>query len=337
MDDQTKEMKDSVTTSLQKQSGGNGEGADIYALIKKQTPGFKMALPKDFDADRFTRLVLTALRGSEKLRSCNPASVLAAVMLSAQAGLEPNTPLHEASIIPFGREATFQIEYRGFLKLVWNSGLVARIDYDKVCENDHFVHKKGFEEVFEHEPLLKSDRGKAYAYYAQAELIGGGRALIVKSLDDVKKHAIRFSKSYKKGPWQTDFDSMAIKTCLKELCDKKLPKKTTNEALKFHNIVARDGTVSKLTDHQISASEMGELLKTDEIESEAVYEDVPEETKTDTAAPPEFFITQINQATTKKAVDGILNNNAVQALGKEAKEKVDKAGMERIKELTAKE
>jgi recombinational DNA repair protein RecT len=33
---------------------------------------------------------------------------------------------------------------------------------------------------------------------------------------------------------------MAIKTVLKILCDKKLPKRTTDEAIKFHKAIDRD-------------------------------------------------------------------------------------------------
>jgi len=48
---------------------------------------------------------------------------------------------------------------------------------------------------------------------------------------------------------------------------------------------------------------------------------------------PEFFIKQIGFATSKKAVDKILNDKAVQSLSSEDKARVDKAGVEKKKRI----
>ena len=53
------------------------------------------------------------------------------------------------------------------------------------------------------------------------------------SKEDITKHARQFSKgfSHKSSPWQTDFDAMAYKTVIRQLCDKKLPKSTTEQSV----------------------------------------------------------------------------------------------------------
>lgn len=241
--------------------------ASLEELIKSQSPGFKMALPKDFDADRFTRIAITAIKNNPKLMDCDPYSILGGLMLAAQLGLEPNSPLHEASLIPYKNKAEFQIEYRGYLKLVWNSGLVSYLDYDKICQNDEYEYQKGFEYRFWHKPRISGDRGPAIAYYAMAEIKGGGKVLTIMSKDEVLAFAKRFSKTYNSkkndfsgsygehpGPWDTDFDSMAIKTVLKQLADKKLPKRTTNEALRFAQAVGVDESVANIQPADIGKS-----------------------------------------------------------------------------------
>jgi recombination protein RecT len=302
---ETTTMKDAAKTSLTKQ-GENATGSRKVTLseaIQLQRAGFALALPKDFDADRFTRIAITAIRNSPKLMQCEPASILGALMLCAQLGLEPNSPLHEASIIPYGGKAQFQIEYRGLLKLVWNSGLISYIDYDKVCEKDAFEYSKGFDPKLEHKPAM-SDRGKTICYYAIAELQGGGKVYIVKSVDDIKKHAARFSKAfgdkYKDSPWQTDFDSMGIKTVLKELCDKKLPKRTTNEALRFAQALSKDEHIAQISDENLLKAQAKRLELDDVQTDEADYSEddtVAETVKTGETDPtkPQTTATEPNK------------------------------------------
>lgn len=234
----------------------------VFDAIQKQKPGFEMALPKNFPADKFVRVALTALRQNAKLQQCTQESILGALMLSAQFGLEPNSPLHEAALVPYGNKVEFQVEYRGLLKLVWNSGLVNLIDYDKICENDDYEYEKGFNSKFYHKPAIGKKRGNPIAYYAYAEMKNGGKALVLMSTEEIAEHGKRFSRAYnyKDSPWKTDFDAMAIKTVLRQLCDKKLPKATTNEALLFQQASNLDMSSKILPETQIGKRvDVGEL------------------------------------------------------------------------------
>ena len=70
------------------------------------------ALPSVMTPERFTRIALSAVSNNAKLASCTPQSFLAAMMNAAQLGLEPNTPLGQAYLIPYGGACQFQIGYK---------------------------------------------------------------------------------------------------------------------------------------------------------------------------------------------------------------------------------
>ena len=210
--------------------------SDLKSMI--QSGDFKTqiknALPKGgLTTERYVSACLTALAVTPKLMQCTPSSVLKAFMESARFGLEPNSPLGEAHLVPYGNRVEFLIAYRGMMKLAWNTGMIKSLDFDKVCSLDKFVYKKGREVMFEHTPNLLGDRGKEIAYYALAELNNGGFALHIMTKEEIVKHGKHYSRSYssKSSPWQTDFDAMAYKTVIRQLCDKKLPKATTEHSI----------------------------------------------------------------------------------------------------------
>ena len=220
MEDIQKMKKESKAVTKSEQS--------IYQMVRSRKDLYKEVLPDPDSAGRFVQASLTAIKMSPKLQQCNPDSILKALMESARYGLEPNSPLSEAALVPYGEKVEFLIEYRGLLKFAWNSGLVTSIDFDKLCENDKWEYSKGDNAKFSHTPSF-DDRGKVLAYYASAKIKGGGTVRTVMSLREIQAHGKQFSKSFtaSTSPWQTDFDAMAIKTVLRQLIDKKLPKSTT--------------------------------------------------------------------------------------------------------------
>ena len=93
----------------------------IADLIKAMEPEIKKALPEVITPERFTRMALSALNTTPKLQECTQISFLAALMNAAQLGLEPNTPLGQAYLIPFKNknvmECQFQIGYKCLIEL----------------------------------------------------------------------------------------------------------------------------------------------------------------------------------------------------------------------------
>lgn len=195
------------------------QDAGLKRLIKVMLPEIKKALPSVLTADRFTRMVFTALSTNPQLQQCTQGSFLGAMMQAAQLGLEPNTPLGEAYLIPFRNhgvlECQFQEGYKGMITLAHRNGIY--VAAHEVHENDCFYHEYGLEPKLVHKPVLK-DRGAVIAYYGMWKGKDGSLGFEVMSHEDVEEHARKYSQSYGKGfsPWKTNFDEMAKKTVLKK-------------------------------------------------------------------------------------------------------------------------
>lgn len=187
----------------------------ITGLIEAMAPAIKKALPSVITPDRFTRMVLTAVRSNPRLADCDADSLLGAMMQSAQLGLEPNTPLGQAYLIPYGRQCQFQIGYKGLIDLVYRSGGVEVVQAHEVYANDTFECEYGLQPKLKHIPA-DGDRGEVVRYYAMFCTKDGGYGFEVMSREDVERHAKMYSKTFGNGPWKTSFDEMAKKTVLKK-------------------------------------------------------------------------------------------------------------------------
>lgn len=109
-----------VKDALAEKTEGKGavkltKSMSIADMIKAMEPEVKKALPQVITPERFTRMALSALNTTPKLAECSQMSFLGALMNAAQLGLEPNTPLGQAYLIPYRNkgklECQFQIGY----------------------------------------------------------------------------------------------------------------------------------------------------------------------------------------------------------------------------------
>lgn len=225
-----------------RQAGTATKVHSIKDLIRSMEPQIKVALPSILTPERFTRMVLTALSSNPKLQECSPQSFLGAMMQAAQLGVEPNTLLGQAYLIPYRNhgilECQFQLGYKGLIDLAYRSGAIRDISAHVVYSGDGFEFEYGFEPKLVHKPAM-IDRGTPIAYYAVYHTKDGGGGFVVMSQEDIEKHRNKFSKAAGQGfsPWATNFEEMAKKTVLKKLL-KYAPLKT-----EFVRAVATDETV----------------------------------------------------------------------------------------------
>ena len=191
-------------------------------LIKSMEPEIKKALPSVITPERFTRMVLSAISMTPKLADCTPMSFLGAMMQAAQLGVEPNTPLGQAYLIPYNNKNTlecqFQLGYKGLIDLAYRSGEVEIVQAQVVYANDTFECEFGLSPKLKHVPAA-DDRGEPVKVYAIFKTRAGGYGFDAMSMADVRKHAQKYSKSYSSNysPWSTNFEEMAKKTVLKRV------------------------------------------------------------------------------------------------------------------------
>ena len=212
-------MATTIQNQVAKTTNGN---KPMQQYIKSMEGEIAKALPSVITPERFTRIVLSAISVNPKLGECTPTSFLGAMMTSAQLGLEVNTPLGQAYVLPYMNhgtmEAQFQLGYKGLIDLAYRSGEVEVIQAHVVYQNDEFTCEYGLEPKLTHKPA-DSDRGEPIKVYAVFKTKSGGFGFEVMSMDDVRRHAAKYSKAYSSGysPWKTNFEEMAKKTVLKRV------------------------------------------------------------------------------------------------------------------------
>ena len=221
--------------------------------INKSQGAIAKALPSTITPERFTRMATTAVTMNPDLGKCTPASFIGALLQAAALGLEPNTALGQAYLIPYNnyktqqKEAQFQIGYRGLIELAHRSGEFKSIEAHVVYENDEFQYELGLEPKLKHIPAMK-DRGEITWVYAVYKLQSGGYGFEVMSKADIDEHRKKYSKA-RTSPWDTAWEGMAKKTVIKQ-------------ALKYAPL--KSEFVKAMTNEDVTLNFKEELAGTDE-------------------------------------------------------------------------
>lgn len=221
---------------------------DILQSIENALP---TAIKKD--AKRFSRILMTLVRQSRGLAECELSTVLGGALTGAALGLDPTPGLDEFYLVPFkdktGKKlAQFILGYKGMQRLAYQGGckkIIAR----EVCKHDEFEIVYGDSERLIHKPPITGERGEEVGYYVMVTLPDGEKTFYYITKADAKKHAEKKSRAHSSGPWQTDFASMAEKTCMRKIF-KWLPK-STDAAIAMNK---DDGVVS-ITPEEAKSSE----------------------------------------------------------------------------------
>lgn len=200
------------------------QAKSIVSLINSDAmkQQFTKAMNSPKMIDKFLRLATSAINQTPNLADCSTASIVGALLKSAQLSLEPNTILGECYLIPRrmkGKwEANFEMGYKGIIKLAYRSGDVKIVQAYEVHENDLFDVDYG-ENKLVHKPELKGPRGEVIAYWARFILKDGTSDFRVWTKRDVEEHRDQYSKSATSdfSPWNTAFDQMAKKTVIKDV------------------------------------------------------------------------------------------------------------------------
>jgi len=189
---------------------------DVRQLLDKMMPEFKKILHDDKLLNKFIRVALSEFSKIPKLLECTQESLLGGLMNCAQLGLELGSATSQAWLIPYGKQATLVIGYRGMRDLVFRSNRIANLWARVVRENDKFEFSYGTNEKIDHVPA-KGKRGEITHFYAVAQTIHRTVQFEIMTYDEVERIRKR-SRAKADGPWVTDYEPMGCKTVLRKLC-----------------------------------------------------------------------------------------------------------------------
>lgn len=206
--------------------------------VIQQTKSLKQYVSDDKIRQKFTEILGEKSKGflasvmqvanSPMLKNADPATVINAAMMAATLDLPINNNLGFAYIVPFNNrkagttEAQFQLGWKGYVQLAQRSGQFSRIAATPVYQG----------QIVSENPLLGYEfdwsvkpQGNPIGYVAFFKLLNGFTADLYMTVDEVNRHASKYSQTYKRGfgVWKDNFDAMALKTVLKLLLSKQAP------------------------------------------------------------------------------------------------------------------
>lgn len=174
---------------------------------------------RETETIRFKTAVVDYVRKVPKLLECDRISLLSAFVNLAQFRFMPSSVMGEAYVIPYAKEAKFQIGYQGLVTLLYRTPQVKGITANIVYQNDDFNYEEGLMPVLYHKPTpFGKEKGEAIGVYTVAQLEGGARTFKVMSKEDVMMiKNLSKAKASADSPWNSDkdpFKGMWKKTCL---------------------------------------------------------------------------------------------------------------------------
>lgn len=133
--------------------------AEFSRFMDKLKPQMALALPKHMNADRMSRLALTAFSSTPALQQCSINSIAASIMTAAQLGLEPGIN-GQGYLIPYKNTCTFVPGWKGLVDLVARAGR-ATVWTGAVYPGDKFDYQLGDEPFCRHQP---GDGGEQFSH-----------------------------------------------------------------------------------------------------------------------------------------------------------------------------
>lgn len=199
------------------------ESKSLVETIDSQEWKIQEILPEgrnsEKDAKRVIRLARLAIVRNPKIMECSPISVVEAIMVASQLGLEIASPIGGAHLVPYGKRCQMIPDYRGLIRLALRNGDCKKLVAREVYEGDMFHIIQGTREDIEHVPLLGDEArmdDDITGFYAVATMADGLTVHEYASKGDVDKIRAR-SKAGSSGPWKTDYAAMGKKTLIKRV------------------------------------------------------------------------------------------------------------------------
>ena len=206
---------------------------------EKTLPALKRYLGMDYiqeklrglseDSETFTSSLVSIVSENKMLMNCEPQSIIQSALKSATLHLPIDKNLGYAYIVPYGKQAQFQLGYKGLIQLALRSK-----EYKTIYATDVYADEMtGFNPITNEVMFsgstgltgLRYNGGQPVGYYALLKTKSGFRQSSFMTRAQVDEYAKKYSQAYqcdvrekkRSSPWSTEFDAMARKTVLKIL------------------------------------------------------------------------------------------------------------------------
>jgi recombination protein RecT len=242
----------------------------------KQTPAtLKSMLANDSVKNRFQELlgkksagfissIINVTQSNKLLAKAEPKSIIASAVVAASLDLPIDKNLGFSWIVPYGNQAQFQMGYKGYTQLALRTGQYHKLNVIEVYENQFKSFNAMTEEL--DADFTIDGQGNVVGYACYFRLVNGFEKTTYWTIEKVKAHGKRYSKSFNNGPWSTDFDEMAKKTVLKNTLSKwgimsiEMQKATISDQAVIHE--TEDGDQVDYVDNYDEAEIVEEQQKT---------------------------------------------------------------------------
>lgn len=250
-------------------------------------------------SDSFMGSLMTLVGGDNYLSQAEPMTIIASALKAATMDLPIDKNLGYAYVVPFNRsekvgnkwvkhnEAQFILGYKGYIQLAQRSGQYKALNALAIYDGQLIDWNPLTEEfTFDYKAKLSDE---VIGYVGFFELLNGFKKTVYWTKQEIESHRIKNAKGYDKeklsGAWVDNYDSMAIKTVLRNMLSKwGLLSVEMQSALTSDEKVFRVDENNDLIE-ETDLSDM-EPLKQDLKEAERVEESENIETLFDTSNPP---------------------------------------------------
>lgn len=208
--------------------------------------------------ETFVTNCVSLVSNNASLQDCAPNTVMYSAIKATSLGLPLDNNLGFAYVLPYRnnktntQEAQFQLGYKGFIQLAMRSGQFKTINATDVREGEiQNIDRLTGEIEFNWIQDSEREKSKVVGYVAYMKLNNGFEKSLYMSVDDLKKHGQKYSKSYNKSfsNWKQMFEAMAIKTVIKLLLSKYAPLSIQmQEAVKYDQAIIKGEGKIEYTD-----------------------------------------------------------------------------------------
>lgn len=200
-----------VTTAKGEMMKPKDATARVIDTLEKFKPELARVLPRYVNPDRVVRIATTSLRRNPALFGCSQSSLFECIIQLATLNLEPDTPLQHAHLIPYSKNCTLQLGYRGLLELVKRTGKVSHVEARAVFEGDDFSYAFGLDPVLLHTPRGNTDPKEITHAYCVVVFNTGMKKFDVMTIDELA----RIEKTTRGNVWKEHRAEMVKKTVIK--------------------------------------------------------------------------------------------------------------------------